>query len=552
MQQLEPSAWPDDAGSSLDRPTASAPRTAETRLEAMMQSYQAVMAERIDEGLRSIEQAGLRLMHEIAAEMWRSANGDPEMTRHTILSQLSRDQAIRGLIAHSDERFQALAVRAANLEDSLVQMVESNRALKDVMATAAQMVQEMASGTPEVRIEDVRQRLIDVSDGIEATFERIDDRDRILLDSIQGMNLDHGRMIAHETARIVEALEGYVQGGVDAIGRLAQRVEQQAEVTAGRADEIVQRLSAELGEQLIPLYNRFGLETRALTDSVSQSHAGARELGRAVMQALDQRVRALAQLMRSDSQALSKHIVETAAAQDHALTRAIDERLVLAGHDADERIERVRAAVDERMRKISEAITDASRWVVEESSSRGPDPVVQQRLDAMIGRLESAIGAVESAGVAIESTGLSIERQQGDAEGEITRALDERLGALARMIRSDNRALSERLSELKEPEGTRQLLRAVKELQAGLPAEDAETQDRRFATFAEQLHRESQETAETMAKVAEVLSAKMDRLGARYENDMQSVIESLGTAVQSIAMLGRRQADGPPQRIELD
>ncbi len=232
-------------------------------LEAMMQAYQAVIAERMDEGLRAIEQAGLRLMHEIAAEMWRSARGDTNEMRTSILSELSRDQAIRGLIAHSDERFQALAVRAAGLEDSLAHMVESNRALKDVMATAAQAVQEMAAGTPELRIEDVRKRLTEVSGHIEATFERIDERDRMLLDSIKEMNGDHGRMIAHETARIVEALEGYVQGGVDAMGRLAQRVDQQAEATAGRADQVVERLTGELGEQLALMYERIGLETRS-------------------------------------------------------------------------------------------------------------------------------------------------------------------------------------------------------------------------------------------------------------------------------------------------
>lgn len=566
-----------------------------------MQAYQSIIAERMDEGLRAIEQAGLRLMHEIASEMWRSAGGDANETRASILSELSRDQAIRGLIAHSDERFQALAVRTAGLEDSLAQMVESNRALKDVMGTAAQAVQEMAAGTPELRIEDVRRRLTEVSEHIEATFERIDERDRMLLGSIKEMNGDHGRMIAHETGRIVEALEGYVQSGVDAIGRLAQRVEQQAEATAGRADQVVERLTGELGEQLALMYERIGLETRNLTDSLSQSDASSDRFGAAIMQVLDQRVRALAEMMRSDARALSKHIVDTATAQDHAVTRAMDDRLVLAGYEADQRVERVTTAIDERMTKISEAITAASRWTVEESARRTADAAqqamqakvdeivvavdrnmvrvsdtlesqvdrlaqsvaeragqaaevaIQQRFDSAMARLESAIGSLESAGAAVESTGLAMERQQMESESAFAQALDERTAALARLIRSDNKVLGERLAAGGgDVEIGRQTLRALKELQANLPAETTGVLDRRFAAFAEQLHRESQETAETVAKVAEVLSVKMDRLGVRYENDMQGVIESLGTAVQSIAMLGRRQQGTQPQRIDLD
>jgi hypothetical protein len=41
-------------------------------------------------------------MHEVAAEVWRTAAGDKQEVGDSILAELARDQAIRSLIAHSD------------------------------------------------------------------------------------------------------------------------------------------------------------------------------------------------------------------------------------------------------------------------------------------------------------------------------------------------------------------------------------------------------------------------------------------------------------------
>ena len=78
-----------------------------------------VVDERVEEGLQVLEQQATILMREVATELWRSSAKDVRPEQERIVSLLSRDQAIRSLIASSDERFQALSTRAGRVEDAL-------------------------------------------------------------------------------------------------------------------------------------------------------------------------------------------------------------------------------------------------------------------------------------------------------------------------------------------------------------------------------------------------------------------------------------------------
>jgi hypothetical protein len=69
--------------------------------------------------------------------------------------------------------------------------------------------------------------------------------------------------------------------------------------------------------------------------------------------------------------------------------------------------------------------------------------------------------------------------------------------------------------------------------------------DRRFQTMSEQLHKETQSTAEAMIKVAEVLGEKIDRLSVRVDEgvggDLQIVIDRMSDAIQAMSGRGRAQ-----------
>ena len=67
----------------------------------------------------------------------------------------------------------------------------------------------------------------------------------------------------------------------------------------------------------------------------------------------------------------------------------------------------------------------------------------------------------------------------------------------------------------------------------------------RFQAVSEQLHQESQSQAETMLKVAEMLSERIDRLSAKVDDgmggDLQIVIDRMSDAIQAMSTV-RRQA----------
>jgi hypothetical protein len=125
--------------------------------------------------------------------------------------------------------------------------------------------------------------------------------------------------------------------------------------------------------------------------------------------------------------------------------------------------------------------------------------------------------------------------------------VDDRVTAIARMIRSDNQALAERLHTAgpasEDAELLRQTLRSIKELHAGLSNDVLSSVDRRFQSMSDQLHKESQSTAESMLTLAERLSDKIDRVTVMvdegYGNDIQIVVDRMSEAIQ--AMSGRPQ-----------
>ena len=136
--------------------------------------------------------------------------------------------------------------------------------------------------------------------------------------------------------------------------------------------------------------------------------------------------------------------------------------------------------------------------------------------------------------------------------------VDDRITAIARLIRSDNQALAEKLSQLQatpaavnaEPtldgELVRQLIRSMKELEAGVSSDMVGTMDRRFQTMSDQLHKETQLQAEAMLKVAEVLGQKIDRLSVRVDegvgNDLHVVVDRMSDAIRAMSSTRRESA----------
>ena len=589
----------------------SVPDPEESKAEAVFAAYQQIMVDRLDEGLRAIRQTANALMHEIAAEVWRTAGGDKDDVRARILEALTRDQAIRSLIAHSDERFQDIAVRTGRLEDMLSGIAEQTHAAAQALAQKP----EAPGSAAAADVDEIRHRLDEVTHQLAIALETLAERDRAIVEAVQDQVREHGEVVSRETGRIAQAMQAYVQEGATAIGMLAGNVQTQMEAVLGRDDAIAARVDAIparidesvreqmrlLGEQLQFLHDRIGvssqetaeaigeMETRT-TQRLSASHSligntlkaheerqreiwaqASGQIAQRINQVVEARATGLAQLVRSDSEALRSELVRVAAAQDEALGRALDQRL----------------------ERVSEALTSATRWTVEEMTRRvreettraiqaGLEETVSaidrnmvrmvdtldseferlghavgrqatQAVDtAVAGRFDATVTRLDGAAAALTRAGLDAAQIQRSTEEAITHAVDARIGALARMIRSDNQALAEQVRVAADQDAAKQALRSIKEMRANLQTEVVGIVDQRMQAIAQQLHRDVQATAESVARMGDLLERKVDemsaRLGERREHDLQIVIDRMGDAMHALASLGREQ---PADRIDL-
>jgi hypothetical protein len=586
------------------------------RVEELMGAYQATIQRQIEDGLRKIQLTASSLMHEIASEVWRTAGGDKDETRSRILQELSRDQALRSLIAHADERFQALAVRTARLEDTLDHVAEAVRGTREQLAERAALFAEAGAG-PDAK--ELRGELAGVMRQVAAALSTLAERDQAIVDTVRERVREHGELITKETTRISAAMESYVQHGVEAIGQLAGRMDAQLSSIGARDHEVAERIDrtvqeqmALLGEQLQLMFDRMAIDTSSVMETLrhdgERSDTRTRAVGEYVQllgeridvasrdaieqtrRALETRVLGLAQLVRSDSEALRRELVRTAEQLDERTARALDERLgsvsaavtdgtsrmlnelgrrmqeetahaIRAWIDdalarlethADEqsrrfdtRTEEALSAIDRNMVRMTDAIEVQFERLgrgVGERTAQAADLAIGERFDDVLARMHGAAGTIETLQGAIRDG--QVELQQA-----IDRAVDHRMSSLARLIRSDNETLAQQI--VADQEASKQSLRAMKELQANLPAEVIEMVEQRFASLAESIERSNEMLSTRIDKMA-------DKIGERYDNDIQVVIDRMGDAMHALASLGRPTPPagrGPrvaEPRIELD
>jgi hypothetical protein len=584
-------------------PAAGLTPSAAERAEVVITSYQEMIQEQLDEGLRAIQQSANSLMHEIAAEVWRSAGGDKEAVGASILQELSRDQAIRALIAHSDERFQALAARTGRLEDTMNMLAETVRSAKEQIARSADALTESAgAGASPLGVGQIRAQLDEVGRQVTSAIQTLAERDQVILDTVHERIREHSDLIAQETGRISQAMQEYVQQGVEAMVRLAGNADSQIEAfsamqeqSGDRVRETIEQQISQLGEQMQLLYDRTGIAVTSLHESVTylgdRMGAETRDRLTEMNHAFEARVLGLANLVRADAEALRGEMVRTAAAHDEVLAHALDERLASVTDRITETIsESVRSRFEESMAELAarseeqtrlietradeqtrlidertgEAVSAIDRNVVrmvdtlEEHFDRLGQSVGQRagtaaelaiggRFDDILARMHEAAARIEAEssqtrGAIAEAHGAITQTQ--DVMAESRAAFEQGVSALAKLVRSDSETLARQI--VADQEVSKQALRAMKELQASLPTEVIQMVEERFGSLAESIERSN-----------EMLAARIDRMadtiGQRQNDDIQVVIDRMGDAMHALASLGKGD-DGPRSspRIEID
>ena len=476
-----------------EAPVGPPPTENEARLDDLVRT---AIDEQMRAGLEHMEGSAASLMREIAGEMWRSSAQDVRPEQERIMSIVAKDQTVRSLLATSDERFQAIAMRTSRLEDNLGELAESERRIREAMEETAQSIQQIAQSPTLHGVEMVRTQLEQVERHIAETFTHFDERDREIAEELQTTVKEHSELITSETARIVESMQAYVQGGAEAIGRLAQRIEEHAKLFVLQDHNITQHVIDAVGVSSDDVMGQLEL----IKEKVGLHGRDQEQLQGAVERMIDSRMRGLAELVRSDSRALQKLLEERMDSLERTMTEQV---LALSNATA--------ASMDRNLEKMSTAAGQVD----------GLDELVAESQQVFQDRMLTHI--------------------------------DERMAQIARLVRSDSQALAGKIDDMGaaaaapgetlDAELLRAVLRSVKELQAGMASDMLGTLDVRFQQAADQLHREGQEQAEAMLKVAEVLGAKIDRLSVRVDegvgNDLQIVVDRMSDAIRAMSGVRR-------------
>jgi len=533
-------------------------------IQQLMGAYQATIQRQLEEGLTEIRRTANSLMHEIASEVWRAAGGDKDEVRSKILQELSRDQAIRSLIAHSDDRFQALSVRTARVEETLNLVATS---LRGAQGRLASTIEEVTPGSAEDAAA-LRAQLAEVTRQVGEALGTLAERDQAIVDAVRTRVREHGELITQETTRIAHAMEGYVQHGVEAIGQLAGAMEAQVQAFGTREDEITGRVAQAveqqmtlLGEQLQLMYERLAIDTTSITEYVTSFAERGDEHTRAVGEylhllhdrvdvvtrdavvelnhTLEERVMGLARLVRSDAEALRAEIASAGDAHDEVVRSRIDEAITRIESHGDERSRTIDGQMDQaltamdrnmiRMTDVVESHLERLETTVADRAARAVEVSLGERFDDVLARLHAATGTLEG--------------HRSETSRSVGESVDERMGSLARLIRSDNETLAQQI--VADQEASKQALRAMKELQANLPAEVVDMVEQRFASLAESIERSNEFLTTRIDRMAE-------KLGERYDSDIKVVVDRMGDAMHALASLGRPEDAPGATRIELE
>jgi uncharacterized protein YoxC len=497
--------------------------SAAERVEAVITASQEMIQEQLDEGLRSIQHAANTLMHEIAAEVWRGAGGDTDKVGSTILHELSRDQAIRALISHSDERFQALAARTGRLEDTMNMLAESIRAAREQLERGADT---LAESSP-LGIGQLREQLDEMTRQATATYQALAERDQVIAEAVHERIREHGELIARETARISAAMESYVQQGVVAMGNLAGETDSEVKTISERQQELMVRLEQTIDGRV----GQLGEQVRSATDQ-------AQQIGEQV-RTVSEHARQLAERLEQGMADRIGGLERTVAERADRLEQSVTERVGGLEQSVTERVGGLEQSVTERVGGLEQSVTERVGGLEEQVQA------ISAREHELAGRLEQNVdGRMAELGEQVRSVA---DREQELSE-RLERTVDEHMAQLGEQMQLlyDRAAIAtSSLQELVSGLGDRVgadthaavagLMTTIQERVTGLAQlvrSDSEALRgefvRRTAVLEEQL---GARLDQDLGRVMDQTTTVIDRNMIRMVDALEGHFEQLGTSV---------------------
>lgn len=227
-------------------------------LERYLAEYTDIIDERLEDGLDAIQRSAAKLLRHVAAEVWRASG--PQASRNlteSVIGSLAQDDTLRALLTHTDERFQALQVRVADMEGAIRKLAEATR-------EAVGAVNERAPGAQQFERQREEQRRFTARLG-----QALSEMHRQLTTGLRGEIQRLESAVTSRSDLDDEALRAIRSEVLEATGSLREEVARsndtlRQELTASRADardglaDLRDRLRAEIEAAVLPSVERMG------------------------------------------------------------------------------------------------------------------------------------------------------------------------------------------------------------------------------------------------------------------------------------------------------
>jgi hypothetical protein len=144
-------------------------------LERLLRAHETAIRAQLADGLQVLYRGTIKLMRQVAAEAWQAGGpGSDDRLQERIVHALSRDDALRSLLAQGDERQQALSLRVDRIERAIRHLIRANReALTDANQQAGSALVARAGRRTEELVRQREERVERRLDGLHAQIEAL-------------------------------------------------------------------------------------------------------------------------------------------------------------------------------------------------------------------------------------------------------------------------------------------------------------------------------------------------------------------------------------------
>jgi len=460
-------------------------------LETDIRAAHAAILDRFEQGLSEIEESARALMRSAAEETWQGTEAELKELREKIMRDLSRDQALRGLIAHADERYQHLDVRVGRIEENLTNVeraattltamlgeaVSSDGAppalmsgrIEDIegslrgvnettrliqqrldagLADVSALIAGLGRGSAEAGDLDVAwgpmaERLASVQEYIGEVVDYLSARDQALVEWIQGIAKHTDGVIAAESARVEEALTGRLDLSVlEADGRIREAVTRQLEEIHERLEDHARVLGQAISVVELKTLAKLQDQDLVLTGQGQQLAGQALQLD-AVAERLDLVRQAAVDVADRVSVGLHERMADLS---DQMRAESEDMRLRLADRAREAGAEATRD-IDERLGRLAELIQTALGWSVDEIDQRIHSEILRSVSVGMADFIAAMDRRFVELGEHVDQRLAFVTKSLDGRVELIGRKFDERLDTTDRALRAGLGALEESVIE---------------------------------------------------------------------------------------------------------